>query len=122
MRPLLAALLIAHGIAHMVGFVVPWRLVPNPDLSDRTTVFGGVLDLGETGMKVFGLLWLALAVGFLTTGGLLLTGSWAGVWVVRLAALSLVLCIVGWPDTHIGIAVNTGIILALFAFGPLSPS
>ena len=46
MRSLFALLLIAHGIAHLVGFVVPFGLMSNPDLAERTTVLGGALDVG----------------------------------------------------------------------------
>jgi len=120
MRTLFALLLTVHGIAHLVGFVVPWHLVPTPDLSERTTVFGGALDIGEGGIKMFGVLWLVLAVGFIVSGGALMTGWWNSIWVVRLAALSLVFCIVGWPDTRIGLVVNVAILAVLFRFGSLS--
>jgi hypothetical protein len=36
MRFALAALLIVHGVAHLVGFVVPWRLVASPEVPCRT--------------------------------------------------------------------------------------
>jgi hypothetical protein len=42
------------------------------------------------------------------------------VWIVRLAALSLVFCIVGWPDTRIGLVVNVAILAVLFGSGPRS--
>ena len=119
MRTLFALLLIVHGIAHLVGFVVPWHVVRAPDLAERTTVLGGSLDLGESGMKIFGILWLILAFGFVASGWALMTEWWDTVWIVRLAAMSIVLCIVGWPDTQIGLAVNAAIIIAVFSFGSL---
>jgi hypothetical protein len=54
------------------------------------------------------------------SGGALMTGWWNSIWVVRLAALSLVFCIVGWPDTRIGLVVNVAILAVLFRFGSLS--
>jgi hypothetical protein len=117
---LFACVVIAHGIAHLVGFAVPFGLVANPDLSERTTVLNGALDVGETGAKVIGILWLALALGFFAAGAAILTGRWDPVWMVRLAALSLVFCVIGWPDARIGVAVNLAIIAALFALRQLS--
>ena len=120
MRTIFALLLIVHGIAHLVGFVVPWHIVPAPDLAERTTVFGGALDIGEGGTKILGILWLILAVAFVVAGGALMRGGWHSVWVVRLAALSLVFCIVGWPDTRIGLFVNVAILAVLFSVGSMS--
>jgi hypothetical protein len=119
MSTALALLLIAHGIAHLVGFVVPWHIVPAPDLAARTTVFGGTLDLGEGGTKIFGILWLVLAAGFIAAGVAVISGWWDSVWIVRLTAMSLILCIAGWPDTRIGLAVNVAILVALFGFDSL---
>lgn len=120
MRSLFALLLIAHGIAHLVGFAVPFGLVATPDVSERTTVLNGALDVGETGAKVIGILWLALALGFCASGAAAFTGWWDAVWVVRLAAISLVFCLVGWPDARIGLFVNLAIIGALFTIRRLS--
>ena len=120
MRSLFALLLIAHGIAHLVGFVVPFGLMSNPDFAERTTVLGGTLDVGEAGAKALGIVWLALAIGFCASGAAVLTGWWDAVWVVRLAAISLVFCLVGWPDARIGLFVNLAIIVALFALRQLS--
>jgi hypothetical protein len=117
---LLALFVIAHGIAHLVGFAVPFGLVANPDLSERTTVLNGALDVGETGAKVIGVLWLALALGFFGAAAAILAGRWDPIWILRLAALSLVFCVVGWPDARIGVAVNLAIIAALFAWRQLS--
>jgi hypothetical protein len=39
---------------------------------------------------------------------------------VRLAAISLVFCLVGWPDARIGLFVNLAILVALFAIRQLS--
>jgi hypothetical protein len=119
MKTAFALLLIVHGIAHLVGFVVPWRLFPSPDLAVRTTVFGGALDVGEAGAKVLGIVWLGLAASFIASGAGLMSGWWNSLWTVRLAALSLVFCIVGWPDTRIGLVVNVAILAVLFRFGSL---
>ena len=115
MRQLFALLVIAHGIAHLVGFAVPFGLVANPDLTARTTVLNGALEVGETGAKVMGILWLALAVGFLAAGAAILAGRWDPIWIVRLGGLSFVFCLIAWPEARIGAAVNLAIVATLFA-------
>jgi hypothetical protein len=119
-RYLFAGLLVAHGIAHLVGFVMPWGLMPSRDVDYPTTVLNGSVDLGETGARVFGVLWLALAIAFIVVGGAVFAGSSDGVWVARLAGLSLVFCVLAWPDARIGAVVNIAIIGAVFMFRQLS--
>ena len=114
MRFALSFLLIAHGVAHLVGFVVPWKLASMPEMPYRTTVLGGSVDLGHAGIRVVGVFWLAVAVGFAATGAaLVLNKPWltAG---VALACVSLVLCAMQWPDTRIGVAVNLFLLATLY--------
>ena len=120
MRSLFAVLLVAHGIAHLVGFVMPWGLMSSLDVNYRTTVLNGTVDLGETGARVFGILWLALAIAFVVIGAAVFAGSRDGVWIVRFAALSLLFCVLAWPEARIGAIVNVAIIGALFTFRQLS--
>ncbi len=112
MTMLFALLLIAHGIAHLVGFVVPWGLMAAPDVVNRTTILAGAVDIGAAGARALGLLWLALAIGFVVAGAALVAARQDVVWIARLAAVSLVLCIVAWPDTRIGLGVNAAILAA----------
>jgi hypothetical protein len=91
MRVALSILLLLHGIAHLPGFVVPWRLTALPELPYKTTVLGGALDIGGSGVRTLGLLWLGVV------------------------ASSTVLCILGWPDSRIGLAVNLVLLALLLA-------
>ncbi len=43
MRLALSALLMAHGGAHLVGFVVPWKLLSTAEVPYRTTILGGMM-------------------------------------------------------------------------------
>jgi hypothetical protein len=56
MRMLMAAILIGHGAAHVVGFAVPWKLVTSVEVPYRTTVLAGTLDVGPLGVRLIGIL------------------------------------------------------------------
>ena len=65
MRFVLAFLLLAHGVAHLVGFVSSWKLATLAELPYKTTVFSGRVDVGDAGIRVMGVLWLLAALAFL---------------------------------------------------------
>jgi hypothetical protein len=114
MRFVLAVLLVAHGVAHLVGFVSSWKLATLAEVPYRTAVFSGRVDVGDFGIRVMGVLWLFAALAFLVAAFAVATETG---WAVRvtLAAVtaSLILCVVGWPDARIGVAVNVGLALLL---------
>ncbi len=64
MRYVIAVLMLAHAVAHLPGFLVSWQLRAFPEMPFRTTVLGGLLDVGDTGMRIVGLGWLTLSIGF----------------------------------------------------------
>ena len=110
---LIAFVLAAHAFAHLPGFVVPWQLMTSPDMPYKTTVLAGHLNVGDTGIRIVGLLWLAVAA---------LVAAAAVSWAMRspsaasltmLAALvSLATCLVEMPEAWIGVAVNVALLLA----------
>jgi hypothetical protein len=112
MRVAAALVLFAHGFAHLVGFVVPWRLAALPEMPYKTTIFGGRVNVGDSAIKSLGVVWLLLAVAFVASAvGLLLHGSWWLPFTIVVAVLSLVMCAVGWPDSKIGAPVNLAVII-----------
>jgi hypothetical protein len=74
MRFALAALLMAHGVAHLVGFVVPWRLVASQEVAYRTTILASAIDVGDAGIRMLGIVWLLAAAAFVLIGCMLLSG------------------------------------------------
>lgn len=121
MRFAIVFLFLAHGIAHLVGFAAAWKLGNFPDLPFKTTVLGGALDLGESGIRVMGLAWVALAAAFvLSAAGLVLLQPWwtsAAWWAI---GMSLVVCLVNLPEARVGVAMNIGLallVLAVVRFG-----
>ena len=114
MRILVALILLGHGFAHIPGFLVAWRLASLRELPYRTTVLANSLNVGEWGIRVLGALWLIAALAFAACGmGALGRASWWLPVAVIAAAVSVDLCILGWPDSRIGAFVNVGIAVLL---------
>jgi hypothetical protein len=114
MRFVLAFFLLAHGVAHLVGFVSSWKLAALAELPYKTTVFSGRVDVGDAGIRVMGVLWLLAALAFLVAAIAVATeAGWAVRFTVAGVTASLMLCLAGWPDARIGVAVNVGLVLLL---------
>lgn len=110
-RVALAAAIAAHGAIHLIGFVVPWQLAAVAGFPYRTTVLDGTADLGELGVRLVGILWLACAIGFIVAAvGIVRRTTWALPLTAILAIVSLMVCLVGLPETTMGIAVNAAIV------------
>lgn len=115
MRIVIGLLMILHGIAHLVGFVGPWRL--SATVPFKTTILGGHLDLGATGIRAVGIVWLATAIAFAAVGvATLLRVSWWHSAAVLVAIVSLLLCVLELPAAKIG-AILDVVILVLLAVG-----
>jgi hypothetical protein len=116
MRFVLAALLLAHGVAHLPGFLVSWRLRSLPEMPYRTAILGGSVDVGDGGIKAIGVVWLVLGVLFVVAaGGALMRPTWWQPFVYVAVGLSTALCVVGWPDARLGLVANAVIVLMLVA-------
>lgn len=117
MKYALAFFLFAHGFAHLVGFLVSWKLKEMPEMPYKTTLFFGRLDAGETGIKVVGAMWLIAALAFAVSSvGALMQTQWLAAYTLAVSVFSAVLCIINLPDSKIGIPVNLAII-AIFIWG-----
>jgi hypothetical protein len=114
MRFVLAFFLLAHGVAHLAGFVSSWKFATLAELPYKTTVFSGRVDVGDAGIRVMGALWLLAALAFLVAAIAVATeAGWAVRFTLAGIIASLMLCVVGWPDARIGVAVNVGLVLLL---------
>jgi len=96
MRTVLAFLMLVHGVPHLAGFS---RLALAPVPGNE---------------RLLGVLWLATAIAFWIAA----YGALAGrVWWLRMTAVtacvSLVLCVLAWPDASIGAAIDVAILAAL---------
>jgi len=112
-----AVFFMLHGIAHLVGFVVPWKLANMEDAPYKTTIFADRIDLGDTGIRIMGIGWLLLALAFVAAGVAALLGvSWWPLYTVIVAAVSLVFSILGVPEAKLGVPINI-VILAVILWG-----
>ena len=120
MRFVFVTLLIGHGVAHIVGFVVPWKLMQMPEMPYRTTILGGMMDVGDAGIRLMGVLWLLIGLAFAVVAGGVVAGWSLRTAVFALLALSSAFCVIGWPEARIGLIVNGALLAALLALPELA--
>ena len=109
-----AAVVAAHGLIHLIGFVVPWGIAAVEGFAYRTTALGGAIALGDAGARAVGIAWLACAVGFVVAGlGIWRRAAWALPLTAALAVVSIAVCVLGLPETAAGIVVNAAILGAV---------
>ena len=114
LRTIAAALLAAHGLIHLIGFVVPWGIAQVEGFPYRTSALAGAIALGEPGARLVGVAWLVLAAGFVVAGvATWRRAAWAAPLTAALAVGSIVVCALGLPEAMFGIVVNMAILAAL---------
>lgn len=115
MTVVFAVWFVAHGVAHLPGFLVSWRFLSVPSLPYRTAVLANKVDVGFVGIRVVGVLWLLCFLAFilLAIGAMMRAAWWHEAAFVILSA-SLILCVVGWPHSRIGVASNFVVAALLF--------
>jgi hypothetical protein len=114
MRIALAVILFGHGFAHLVGFIVAWRIAILKGMPYKTTILANTVNVGELGIRAIGILWLIVALAFAVSSiGLLARASWWLPVTLIVAVSSFFLCIIGWPDAQIGVFINIAIVAFL---------
>jgi hypothetical protein len=118
MRIALAFLMTLHGMAHLVSFVEAWRLMPQGGFPYKTTILAGRVDLGDSGTRAVGVIWLLVAVAFmLAAAGAVVDAAWWMPVALGIAASSLLLSFVELPQAKPGLAINIAIIATLVVGG-----
>lgn len=109
-----AALLGIHGLIHLMGFFAYWPLLVLAELPYKTTILGGSLDLGTIGMRAYSLLWLAAALGFISTGVAFAAGwkRWQSV-LLATTLLSVMITTLDWSTAFRGTLLDVAILLAV---------
>jgi hypothetical protein len=114
MHIVLAIFFIAHGIAHLIGFMAAWRLGEPGRTMHTTTVLGGRADLGERGMRAIGVLWVLCCLAFLAAAALvLLRRHESFATALGAATASGLLCLATLPQARIGLALDLLVILVV---------
>ena len=107
-----------HGVVHVIGFAVPWKLGGPRSVAYSTSLFNRSLEVGDAGVKLVGLIWLATALAFLAVAVLLWRRhAWAVRLTIGLLLVSLVLCVAGLPGSIMGLAIDVAL-LAILAVAP----
>lgn len=115
-RLVLAFALLAHGVAHGVGFAGPWGLIDGEHVTFSRGLFGGRVRVGNVVLRVLGTIWLALAVGFSAAAiAVAARRPWGIDLALLLAPASVVMCIVHWPAARLGVAANAAVLAGLGA-------
>ena len=115
----LAVFMALHGAVHAVGFTVSWGLGGPRGVEYSTSVLNGAAEVGDAGVKLLGLLWLATAAAFLAVAALLWRRHPRGLALtVGLLVVSLGLCLLGLPGSAIGLAIDL-VLLGLLAVAPV---
>jgi hypothetical protein len=106
-RYVIAFLLLGHAIAHLPGFLVGWQLASFPELQFRTTVISNLVDVGPIGARIVGSGWMIVSLMFVVMAATiaLRPSGWPPT-LPGVVALSALLCVLGWPEARIGLAVN----------------
>jgi hypothetical protein len=119
MRTALSIVFIIHGMAHLPGFLVPWRLAALDSMPYTTKVLGGTADLGPVGIRALSILWLVAALAFIGAGASTLLGdsAWYTLAVTAIMA-SLSLTILGCPQSQAGLFLNI-LLLTYLLLGPV---
>jgi hypothetical protein len=116
-RVVIGIFLILHGLVHLIGFVVPWQLVTTVEFPYSTMILADKVDVGATGIRLIGLLWLLAAIGYVIAGiGLFTSVPWWMGLTLWVTVFSLVLCITGWPGSQFGVYIDV-ILLGYLLFG-----
>jgi hypothetical protein len=111
----MTVLLGVHGVAHLAGFAVAFKLLISDEVPYRTQVLGGTVEVGDTGIRVVGVAWLLMAIAFaIAATGVGTRASWALPCSQMIVAASTAMCVIGWPDSRWGLLANVLIVSLLF--------
>lgn len=109
-----AFILFIHGLIHLMGFATYWQLAEIKELPYTTAVLAGRWEVGETGIRLFGVLWLVAAVGFVVGAvGLLTKQDWRLPVLLGVTVLSLVITLLNYNVAYAGVVFNIVLLVVL---------
>lgn len=114
LKVVLALVVLAHGLIHLIGFVAYYPLAEMPQLAYKTSFLGGRWELGAGGTRLYSLLWLLAGLGFLVGAiGMAFGWRWWAPLMLATTVVSLVLCVMDWKAAYLGGLLNVVILLGL---------
>ncbi len=109
-----AAFMALHGIVHVMGFTRTWKLGGPKAVEYSTSLFNGSIDVGDPGIRLVGLTWLATTIAFLAVAVLLWRRHPRALQLsIAVLGVSLVLCVAGLPGSIFGLVIDVAALAAL---------
>jgi len=110
-----AFFLFAHGLVHLIGVVIYCQLADVEEFpAYKTTLLNGHWEIGDTGMRIYGLTWLIATLGFVAVAiGMVFRLEW---WIPLLygtALFSLIVNTVDWEWAKYGALLDILILVIL---------
>lgn len=113
-RYIVALVVFAHGLIHLMGFVAYWPLAELSELPYKTALVGGRYEVGAGGMRVFSVAWLVVGAGFVLGAlALALRQDWWLPVAASSAVLSLILTGLDWEVAFRGALLNLVILVPI---------
>jgi len=110
-----AFIIFAHGLIHLIGVAVYWQLAVVDEIPYKTTLLGDRWDIGVSGTRIFGLLWLFGTIGFVVTAaGMAFRTTWWQPVLLGTTLFSLLITILDWDAAKLGAITNIIILIILF--------
>ncbi len=102
------AILLLHGLIHIIGVLMYWKIAELEDFGGyKTALLGGRLEVGDAGMRVFGALWGVAMIGFVIAAyGVARQRDWWLELAVAVTLFSLVLTVLDWNPKSAGPVIN----------------
>ncbi len=114
-RIMLAVIIVLHGLVHIMGVVSYLKLGEVQGLPYKTTVLDGRVNLGNSGIGVYGALWGVAALGFIAAAiGILLNSSWYLPLLTVATVFSLLLTVLDFNVAMAGVVVNTALLILVW--------
>jgi hypothetical protein len=107
---ILLAILVLHGVIHVLGTLAEWNLVEIEDFSGKT-----LITLSDSVKKGLGFVWLIVMLLFLISAyGLYDDQDWWQILTIISIVISQILIIIWWPDAKFGTIANILIVALMY--------
>ncbi|MDJ1434572.1 ABC transporter permease [Halostagnicola sp. A-GB9-2] len=112
---LAAFALTIHGLIHFLGIGAYFEVIQMADLPYKTTLLGGAIDVGDTGIRIFAVLTAVAGIGFIVSAvGLVSDWRYWRPLLVAITVFSLILTTLDWTVASMGTLANLTILAVLF--------